>query len=124
MPAPLEERFFSAVIAQDEARDYLRLGRLGHLFASDSHKALHEFFDGYVRAYNKVPTIEVVHEATGIELEPEDAASGWVKGQLVDKFARRFRRVEEVFAQRGTNLRQATLEEMDSVWDEVKNEHR
>ncbi len=61
----------------------------------------------------------LVNVARFMKVVPEDALRG-----AVDKFDRRFRRVEEVFAQRGTNLRQATLEEMDTVWDEVKNEHR
>ena len=36
------------------------------------------------------------------------------------KFARRFRRVEELAAARGIKVGSATLEELDAIWDEVK----
>lgn len=61
----------------------------------------------------------LVNVARFVGVVPEDALRG-----AVDKFDRRFRRVEEVFAQRGTSLGEATLKEMDTVWDEIKNEHR
>ncbi|UCG43982.1 MAG: nucleoside triphosphate pyrophosphohydrolase [candidate division WOR-3 bacterium] len=40
------------------------------------------------------------------------------------KFIGRFRRVEAEFAEKGRSLDQATLEEMDRVWDEVKSRDR
>jgi MazG family protein len=36
------------------------------------------------------------------------------------KFARRFRRVEELAAERGITVGSATLEALDAIWDEVK----
>jgi MazG family protein len=36
------------------------------------------------------------------------------------KFARRFRRVEELAAERGLEVGSATLEQLDGIWDEVK----
>jgi MazG family protein len=36
------------------------------------------------------------------------------------KFAGRFRRVEEIAAERGMTVGSATLEELDAIWDEVK----
>jgi MazG family protein len=36
------------------------------------------------------------------------------------KFARRFRRVEEIAAERNLNVGSATLTELDAIWDEVK----
>jgi len=36
------------------------------------------------------------------------------------KFARRFRRVEELAAERGIKVGNASLEELDKIWDEVK----
>jgi uncharacterized protein YabN with tetrapyrrole methylase and pyrophosphatase domain len=36
------------------------------------------------------------------------------------KFARRFRRVEELAAERGIRVGEAGLEELDRIWDEVK----
>jgi uncharacterized protein YabN with tetrapyrrole methylase and pyrophosphatase domain len=40
------------------------------------------------------------------------------------KFARRFRRVEELAAERGIRVGEAGLEELDRIWDEVKKEGR
>ena len=40
------------------------------------------------------------------------------------KFARRFRRVEEIAAERGIKVGSATLEELDRIWDEVKGGER
>lgn len=59
----------------------------------------------------------LVNVARFMQVAPEDALRG-----AVDKFDRRFRRVERVFAARGTSLREATLEEMDTVWNEIKAE--
>ena len=36
------------------------------------------------------------------------------------KFARRFRQVEQIAAERGIKVGSATLEELDKIWDEVK----
>lgn len=38
------------------------------------------------------------------------------------KFARRFRRIEELLAQRGRTPQESTLEEMDALWDQAKSE--
>jgi MazG family protein len=59
----------------------------------------------------------LVNVARFMKVAPEDALRG-----AVDKFDRRFRRVERVFAARGTSLCEATLEEMDTVWNEIKAE--
>lgn len=40
--------------------------------------------------------------------------------QTCNKFDDRFRRVESVLADRGTSASEATLAEMDDIWDEVK----
>ena len=40
------------------------------------------------------------------------------------KFIGRFTHIEEVAEQRGVSLRDMTLEEMDRIWDEAKNEER
>ena len=37
-----------------------------------------------------------------------------------EKFTQRFARVEEVFAQRGKSLQDATLQEMEEVWQQIK----
>ncbi len=41
--------------------------------------------------------------------------------EATEKFARRFRAVEAAFKARGASMADASLEEMDAVWDEVKN---
>ena len=38
------------------------------------------------------------------------------------KFARRFKRVEQLAAERGLRVGEASLEELDAIWDEVKKE--
>ena len=40
------------------------------------------------------------------------------------KFARRFRRIEEMLSQRGRRPDESTLEEMDDLWNQVKSEER
>ena len=40
------------------------------------------------------------------------------------KFERRFRRVEKILSEQGRSLDEATLDEMDYVWDQVKEEER
>ena len=59
----------------------------------------------------------LVNVARFMKVVPEDALRG-----AVDKFDGRFRQVERVFAERGASLQEATLEEMDTVWDEIKND--
>lgn len=59
----------------------------------------------------------LVNVARFMKVAPEDALRG-----AVNKFDRRFRRVERVFAERGTSLHEATLEEMDTVWNEIKDQ--
>ncbi len=39
-----------------------------------------------------------------------------------DKFVRRFRAIEQILADRGRSLEQADLEEMDAIWERVKEE--
>jgi tetrapyrrole methylase family protein/MazG family protein/ATP diphosphatase len=53
--------------------------------------------------------------ARKLDVEPEDALRA-----TNAKFARRFAHIEKVLAARGSNPEQATLEEMDALWDEAK----
>ncbi|MDZ7373486.1 MAG: hypothetical protein ONB23_05890, partial [candidate division KSB1 bacterium] len=48
-------------------------------------------------------------------VNPEDALR-----QTVDKFIRRFQAVERILQERGKNPSEATLEEMDQIWEEEK----
>lgn len=41
-------------------------------------------------------------------------------GRSCDKFIARFARVEELATQRGIDMKSATLEELDALWDEIK----
>lgn len=50
-----------------------------------------------------------------LRLHPEECLSA-----AVEKFTDRFRRMEAVFREKGIPLEGRTLEEMDSVWNEVK----
>ncbi len=61
----------------------------------------------------------IVNVSRFLHINPEDALRG-----TIDKFSRRFREVEESFRSRGRTLDGATLEEMDRVWDEVKERER
>ncbi len=57
--------------------------------------------------------------ARKLELDPEATLRA-----ANDKFTRRFQRVEALLAERGRTPGQSTLEEMDSLWDQVKAEER
>jgi MazG family protein len=54
-----------------------------------------------------------------IRVNPEDALRG-----TVDKFVRRFKQVERELKARGTPLHEATLKEMDELWDRIKREEK
>lgn len=52
-----------------------------------------------------------------LKLSAEDALRG-----SLDKFSERFRYIEERLKAQGKTLQEATLEEMDAIWDEKRNE--
>ncbi len=56
-----------------------------------------------------------VNAARFLKVDPEDALQA-----ASDKFAVRFRRVEELAAERGQSMDKLSLEEMDLLWNEVK----
>lgn len=58
-----------------------------------------------------------VNVARFAHMDPEDALS-----KACDKFARRFRRVEELAQAQGNPLEGMSLEEMDKLWDRAKRE--
>ncbi|MCJ7812546.1 nucleoside triphosphate pyrophosphohydrolase [bacterium] len=51
-----------------------------------------------------------------IHVNPEEAL-----GQAIDKFIRRFQKLEKTMEEEGKHLKDATLEEMDKVWNRIKN---
>jgi len=57
----------------------------------------------------------LVNAARFLNIAPEDALR-----LAVGKFESRFRQVEHIFRERGTELEDASLEEMDRVWEQVK----
>ncbi|MEM7352971.1 MAG: nucleoside triphosphate pyrophosphohydrolase [Acidobacteriota bacterium] len=59
----------------------------------------------------------VVNLARHLKIDPEAALSGANR-----KFRRRFEALEEVFVDRDRSLPDATLEELDAVWDEIKDQ--
>jgi ATP diphosphatase len=60
-----------------------------------------------------------VNLARHLELDPESALRG-----TNAKFERRFRRVEALLAAAGKRPEQATLDEMERLWEQAKNEER
>lgn len=58
-----------------------------------------------------------VNAARFLHVDPEEAL-----GRACDKFARRFRAVEERAAAGGRRLESMRLDEMDALWDEVKRD--
>ncbi|MBN1783261.1 nucleoside triphosphate pyrophosphohydrolase [bacterium] len=59
----------------------------------------------------------LVNVSRFIHVHPEDALR-----RATDKFIQRFQKVESRFREKGRDLRTATLEEMDKVWNEIKKE--
>jgi tetrapyrrole methylase family protein/MazG family protein len=52
-----------------------------------------------------------------LKVDPEESLR-----KAIDKFIFRFKKVEQWFEKKGTQLQEATLEEMDAVWNHIKNE--
>ncbi|HNW58267.1 MAG TPA: nucleoside triphosphate pyrophosphohydrolase [bacterium] len=61
----------------------------------------------------------IVNVSRFLKVNPEDALRG-----TIDKFSRRFRLVEETLHRQGRKMEEATLAEMDHIWDEVKRAER
>jgi tetrapyrrole methylase family protein / MazG family protein len=61
----------------------------------------------------------MVNVSRFFKANPEDALR-----RTIEKFSRRFRKVEAIFKERGQSLSQAALAEMDQVWEEVKKQER
>jgi tetrapyrrole methylase family protein/MazG family protein len=57
-----------------------------------------------------------VNAARFLKVDPEDAL-----GQATDKFAARFRRVEETVTAQGKRMEDMTLAQLDAIWDEIKH---
>jgi len=57
----------------------------------------------------------VVNVSRFLKIDSEQALQA-----ATDKFTRRFAAVEELANQRGINMQEASLTELDQLWDEVK----
>ncbi len=75
--------------------------------AGDQNKVEEEFGD---------VLFSLVNLSRFIHVNPEDALRG-----TVDKFIRRFKQVERELKARGKGLHEATLEEMDEIWERIKD---
>ncbi|MBR6334560.1 MAG: nucleoside triphosphate pyrophosphohydrolase, partial [Clostridia bacterium] len=54
-----------------------------------------------------------------LKLDPEESLTA-----STDKFLDRFSKVESLANDRGVNMKTASLEELDALWDEVKKQNR
>lgn len=61
----------------------------------------------------------IVNLSRFIRIEPEEALR-----RACDKFERRFKAVEQEFAERGRAMSDASLEELDAVWEKIKKEEQ
>jgi len=59
----------------------------------------------------------IVNLSRFLKINPEDALR-----KTINKFDRRFRKVEENFKNRGQSLSKVSLEEMDEVWEKIKKQ--
>lgn len=83
------------------------LGELKEASANNDRAAIEEELGDLLFA--------VANLARFVSLCPEDALR-----KTIDKFARRFRYIETELPKRGKKLGEASLEEMDELWEEVK----
>jgi MazG family protein len=61
----------------------------------------------------------MVNIARFLHIHPEDALRG-----TIEKFDRRFRKIEHTFKVQKRSLNDATLEEMDKVWNDIKTKEK
>ncbi len=57
----------------------------------------------------------IVNVARFMKINPEDALR-----RTIEKFSRRFKKVEQVFQQRGEQMQDVSLQDLDRVWEDVK----
>jgi len=58
----------------------------------------------------------IVNLGRFLSLNPEEALR-----KTIERFARRFAYIEETMHARGVQMKEATLEEMESLWEEAKS---
>jgi tetrapyrrole methylase family protein/MazG family protein len=85
------------------------IGELAEAVHSGAQEKIYEEFGDLLFA--------LVNLSRFVKVHPEDALT-----RAVDKFIRRFRKVENAFREKGKAMERSTLEEMDAVWNAVKRE--
>jgi tetrapyrrole methylase family protein / MazG family protein len=91
----------------DKVRE--EIGELDEVIGSGDRSKIQEEFGDLLFA--------LVNLSRFIKVHPEDTLN-----HAVEKFIRRFRRVETVLMERGTPMETCTLAQMDQVWNEIKHE--
>lgn len=88
------------------------------------HEELHEFDEAMAGGDQERMEAElgdllfaIVNLGRFLALDPEEALR-----KTISRFTRRFGHVEETLHQRGISLKEATLEEMDRLWEEAKKQ--
>ncbi len=85
------------------------LGELKAEIDQDNRERIEEEFGDFLFA--------IVNLSRFIKVNPEDALR-----KSIDKFASRFGKVEERLREDGKDIRKSTLEEMDAVWNQIKDQ--
>ena len=88
------------------------------------HEELHEFDEAMAGGDQERMEAElgdllfaIVNLGRFLALDPEEALR-----KTISRFTRRFGHIEETLHQRGISLKDATLEEMDRLWEEAKKQ--
>lgn len=88
------------------------------------HEELKEFAEARARGNSRDVEDEIgdvffvmAHLAYYAHVNPEDALRS-----ACEKFTRRFQKMEKVFSDQGRGLQEATIEEMEQVWQVIKQE--
>lgn len=61
----------------------------------------------------------IVNLSRFIKINPEEALK-----KTIDKFKKRFQKIEKELSRRGKNFKETTLEEMDEIWNRAKREKK
>lgn len=61
----------------------------------------------------------LVNVSRFIDINPEDALR-----KTTEKFIRRFKKIEQAFEDKGTEMRESSLEELDAAWEEIKSNEK
>ncbi|AJE02961.1 nucleoside triphosphate pyrophosphohydrolase [Geobacter pickeringii] len=112
-------------VTEKAARVGFDWSRIDEVFAKVMEE-LHEFEETMLAADQQRMEAElgdllfaIVNLGRFLSLNPEEALR-----KTIDRFTRRFSHIEESLHARGTGLKEATLDEMEQLWDEAKRLER